>query len=172
MTSLTNTLPRPLDMTQGLLAWMRTQGPDMWHEFACGVDFRAPEATIDLLMAAQWITRQSDCCRATALMLLARLVQAGIHHAAPPQMAPEAARVMVAHLHRRLAEGRFDAAMFRLTLAQQALVQALLGAGGAMPLPPAVLTWGRHTAHAPHAFLSWRPVEASAVPAPDLALVA
>lgn len=163
MTSHTPNLPRPLAMPQGLLAWVRSQGPDMWHEFSCGVDFASPQATIDLLMAAQWISRQPDCCRATALLLLARLVQAGIDKAAPPQMAPEAARVMVAHLHRRLAEGRFDTAMFRLTMAQETLVVALFGANGAMPLPASVLTWGRHVAQPPHAFLGWRPAEAAPV---------
>ena len=147
-----------LPLPQGLLAWAKTQGPDMWHEIACGADFADPQATIDLLMTAQWILRQPDCCRATALLFLARMIQAGLHEAAPPQMAPEAARLVVRELHRRLAEGRFERAFFRLSPGQKALVHAYTDADHAHALPPAVQANGRHTAHPPHAFLGWRPV--------------
>jgi len=163
MTQMPLRLPAALPMPQGLLAWTRAQGPEMWHELACGVDFADAHATIDLLLAAQWITRQPDCCRATALLLLARMLQAGMHDAAPPQLAPDAARVMVAHLHRRLAEGRFAKARFRLTEAQRAVVDAQLGPNSAHPLPAAMRTDGALQAEPPHAFLGWRPVAARPV---------
>lgn len=165
-------LPQPVPMEEGLLAWTRGQGPDMWHEIACGIDFAEPHATIDLMLAAQWITRQDGCCRATALLLLARLLAADFHHEAPPHMAPEAARIMARELHRRLAQGRFPVARFRLSPGQMALVQAVLGDRGAMPLPAPALTDGTEIAHPPHAFLGWRPVSHRRAARPALRLVA
>jgi hypothetical protein len=153
--------PTPLPLSQGLLHWTRAQSPAMWHEMACGMDFASPKATVDLLMAADWITRQPGCCRATALMLLARMVEADLHRNAPAHMAPEAAQALTLQLHAALARGRFATAEFRLTPAQSALVQALFGATGPLPLPPAALTHGRAHAHAPYAFVGHRPVQAA-----------
>ena len=160
MTQIPRRLPAPLPMEHGLLAWTRSQGNAMWHEMACGIDFTDPHATIDLLLAVQWITRQESCCRATALLLLARMVAADLHRDAPPQLAPEAARVMCRHLHRRLAEGRFPAAHYLLTLAQQEQVDDLFGVEGPLPLPAAATTCGASLPHPPYAFLGWRPVQA------------
>jgi hypothetical protein len=167
MTHMSTRLPAPASMEQGLLAWTRAQGPAMWHEIACGIDFADTRATIDLLMAVQWITRQENCCRATALMLLARMVAAGLHDNGPAHLAPEAARVMCQHLHRRLAEGRFPEARYLLTLSQRDLVEALFGAEGPMPLPDAVRASGASLPHPPYAFVGWRPV--MAMPALSLA---
>lgn len=161
-------LPAPLPLPEGLLAWTRGQSPAMWFEIACGIDFAAPEATIDLLLAAQWITRQAECCQATAVLILAKLVAAGLHVAAPPQMAPEAARVMVDHLHRRIAAGRFAAPRFRLGPVQEALVEAALGPLGALPLAEDRRRGGTERARPTHLFQGWRPVAA----VPVLSLVA
>ncbi len=150
-------LASALPMPEGLLAWTRTQGPDMWHEIACGIDFTDPQATIDLLLTTQWIVRQEGCCRATAVLLLARMVGAGLHLGAPAHLAPPAGALVARELHRRLAEGRFPVARYRLSAGQQALIQALFGATGPMPLPAAVLRPGRRAAHPPHVFLGWRP---------------
>jgi hypothetical protein len=168
MTRMSRRLPAALPMPDGLMAWTRTQGPDMWHEIACGIDFAEPRATIDLLLAVQWIVRQDRCCRSTALLFLARMVAADLHRAGPPQLAPDAARVMARELHRRLAEGRFAEARFRLSPGQWAMVEAMLGANGPMPLPPATLVCGTNLAHAAFVFLGWHPVAA----APALRLVA
>lgn len=168
MPRLSRRLPSPLALPDGLLAWTRTQGPDMWHEMACGIDFAEPRATIDLLLAVQWIVRQEKCCRSTALLFLARMVAADLHRAAPPQLAPDAARVMTRELHRRLAEGRFAEARFRLSPGQWAMVEAMLGPSGTLPLPAPALVCGTNPAHAPYVFLGWRPV----VVAPMLRLVA
>ena len=167
MTHIPRRLPAPLPMEHGLLDWTRAQSSAMWHEMACGVDFADAQATIDLLLAAQWITRQERCCRATALLLLARMVQAGLHQDAPAQLAPEAARVMTQHLHRRLSEGRFPEARYLLTLAQQELVEDLFGPEGAMPLPGTARASGTSLPRPPYAFLGWRPV--MALPALSLA---
>ena len=161
MTQMSRRLPAPVPMQQGLLAWTRAQGPAMRHEIACGIDFTAPQAMIDLLLAVQWITRQDGCCRATALLFLARMVEAGLHQDAPAQLAPDAARVMCQHLHRRLAEGRFPQARYLLTLPQQDLVEALLGAEGPMPLPQDVRTSGTSLPRPPYAFSGWHPVMAT-----------
>ena len=160
MTHISCRLPAPLPMEHGLLDWIRSQGPAMWHEMACGIDFTDPHATIDLLLAVQWITRQESCCRATALLLLARMVAADLHRDAPPQLAPDAARVMCRHLHRRLVEGRFPEAHYLLTLAQQEQVDDLFGPEGPLPLPGAATTRGTSLPHPPYAFLGWRPVQA------------
>ena len=160
MTHMPRRLPAPVPMEQGLLSWTRSQGPAMWHEIACGIDFAGPHATIDLLLAVQWITRQETCCRSTALLLLARMVAAGLHQDAPAHLAPDAARVMCQHLHRRLAEGRFPEARYLLTLSQQDLVEDLFGAHGPMALPGPVRTSGTSLPHPPYAFVGWRPIMA------------
>ena len=167
MTHFSRRLPDPVPMQQGLLAWTRAQGPAMRHEMACGVDFTDPHATIDLLMALQWFTRQDACCRATALLLLARMALAGLHQNGPAHLAPDAARMMCQHLHRRLSEGRFPDAHYLLTLSQRDLVETLFGPGGPMPLPDAVRASGTALPHPPYAFVGWRPV--MALPALTLA---
>ena len=67
---------------------------------------------------------------------------------------------MCQHLHRRLGEGRFPEARYRLTRAQQDLVEALFGPQSAMPLPEATRAGGTSLPHPPFAFLGWRPVMA------------
>jgi hypothetical protein len=160
MTHFSRRFPAPLPLELGLLDWARHQEPAMWHEIACGIDFTDPHATVDLLLAAQWITRQENCCRATALLFLARLVSAGLHRGGPDHLAPEAARVMSQHLHRRLSEGRFPMARYHLTLTQQELVETLFGPEGTLPLPDAARASGTSLPHPPYAFVGWRPVMA------------
>ena len=168
MTHMSRRFPAPVPMEQGLLAWTRSQGPAMWHEIASGIDFTDPHATIDLLMTVQWITRRETCCRATALLLLAKMISAGLHQNAPTQLAPDAARVMCQHLHRRLAEGRFPEAHYLLTLSQRDQIEALFSAAGPMQLPQDTRTSGTSLPHPPYAFVGWRPVMAM----PALSLVA
>ncbi len=153
-------LPAALPLDEGLLDWARAQSPDMWHEIACGIDFAAPQASVDLLMTVEWIVHQPECCRATALMFLARMVQAGLHDAAPARLAPEAAEALVAQLHANLAEGRYRQATYLLTEPQQILVGRHVGPEGALPLPPGALVAGHRHAQPPHHFLGWRPVQA------------
>ena len=94
--------PGPVALPDGLTAWMKTQGPKVWHAFARGVEFDDPNATIDVLLAAHWIARQPDMDRATGLLLLARALQAGLHIYAPPAMDDTAARAFCIDLHQRL----------------------------------------------------------------------
>ncbi len=73
-------IPMPL----GLAAFLDMEGPDMWHAFALGVDFQDPRASIDLLLAADRITRSPACDRATAALLLAKAAVAGFHRGECP----------------------------------------------------------------------------------------
>jgi len=158
-------LPAALPLEEGLLEWARGQSPDMWHEIACGIDFTAPQASVDLLMTVEWITHQPECCRATALLFLARMVQAGLHVNAPARLAPEAAAALVEQLHANLAEGRFPEATYLLNEPQRILVDRNIGPEGALPLPPAALVAGHRHAQPPHVFLGWRPVRPAQVSA-------
>ena len=72
-------------MLQGLTAFLLPEGPDMWHEFALGLDFADPRATIDLLIAANAITLRPDCDRATAALILAKAAAAGFHRGEAPK---------------------------------------------------------------------------------------
>lgn len=89
-------------LPDGLTAWMQTQGPKVWHAFARGVEFDAPDATIDVLLAAHWIARQPDMDRATGLLMLARALKAGLHIYAPAAMDDAAARAFCLDLHQRM----------------------------------------------------------------------
>ncbi len=128
-------------MPEGLTAWMQTQGPKVWHAFARGVDFAAPGATIDLLLAAHWIARQPDMDRATGLLLLARALKAGLHVTAPAAMDDAAARAFCLHLHQRLS---LSAAPARLPVMpdDQALIEGLFNGDGPLPLPHSPLKHG------------------------------
>ena len=128
-------------MPDGLTAWMQTQGPKVWHAFARGVDFAAPDATIDLLLAAHWIARQPDTDRATGLLLLARALKAGLHIAAPAAMDDAAARAFCLDLHQRLSLSQTEA---RLPIAPEdhAAIDALSHAEAPLPLPASALKRG------------------------------
>lgn len=89
-------------LPEGLTRWMQGQGPKVWHAFARGVEFDHPEATIDVLLAAHWISRQPDMDRATGLLLLARALKAGLNIYAPVAMDDAAARAFCLDLHHRL----------------------------------------------------------------------
>jgi len=128
-------------LTGGLKAWMQGQGPKVWHAFARGVDFAAPGATIDLVLAAHWIARQPDMDRATGLLLLARALQAGLHIHAPVAMDDAAARAFCLHLHQRLSLQ--DAPARLPVMADDLALIAGLSAGDApLPLPAVAIPYG------------------------------
>ena len=151
-----------LPLTEGLLDWTRRQGPDMWHEIALSADFSAPTATIDLLLAANWITLQPACDRATALVLLARATRDGLHTGqCPLQLAPEAARTFARVLHAALAANCFLVERVRLGAADLALIDAQLGEDSPFALTlEQRRTTGRLSHHAPYALVGQRPVPA------------
>ncbi|NGM44217.1 DUF4274 domain-containing protein [Rhodobacter sp. SGA-6-6] len=141
------TLPLP----QGLTAFLLPEGPDMWHEFALGLDFTDPRASIDLLLAADAITSREDCDRATALLILAKARAAGFHCGeCPPGFDEDAARAFADRLSAALAAGAFPTARFALPPQAQRLVAGMAG------LPRLRLGWVAHRPH--HGFAGWRPV--------------
>lgn len=146
MTRRTDALP----MEQGLTAALLPLGPAMWHDFALSLDWAAPGATVDLLLAADAVTRRPDCDRATAALILARCLGAGFHRGdVPAGFVPEAARAFTIRLQATLAAGRFAVARFGLPPAALRLVQQELGPRGPLPMPP--LAFGSHEAEAPFA---------------------
>ena len=130
-----------VDLPNGLTAWMQTQGPKVWHAFARGVDFAAPDATIDLLLAAHWIARQPQMDRATGLLLLARALQAGLHIAAPAAMDDAAARAFCLDLHQRLSLCATPASL-PVMPDEQVLIDGLSKGHGPLPLPQSRLKYG------------------------------
>lgn len=128
-------------LPDGLKAWMQTQGPKVWHAFARGVEFDAPEATIDVILAAHWIARQPDMDRATGLLLLARALKAGLHIYAPIAMDDAAARAFCLDLHQRLSVS--DAPARLPVMAQEAaLIDGLSDGEAPLPLPRTTLKRG------------------------------
>lgn len=146
-----------IPMPEGLTAFLLPEGPAMWHEFALGLDFADPHATIDLLLAADAITARPDCDRATAALILARAVAAGFHRGEVPLgFVPGAAQAFAARLAADLRAGRF--AQGRLALPPEALrlVIRMLGPRGPVPLPPLALG---SLPHRPRfGFAGWHPV--------------
>lgn len=145
-----------MPLEQGLARWMKGQSSEMWYEFARGVQFDAPGATIDLLLAADWISRQPGCDRSTALVLLLRAVQAGLLTSAPPGLDAEVSRAFCLDLHARLARGKWSA-RWRIGTAKLQLIRAYFGADGQLPLPEAVLHGGSFGAHPGYVFAGTRP---------------
>lgn len=141
----------PLPLPRGLTAFLLPEGPDMWHEFALGLDFSDPRASIDLLLAADAITSRAECDRATALLILAKARAAGFHRGeCPPGFDGDAARAFAGRLSAALAAGAFPTARFALPPQAQRLVAELAG------LPRQRLGWVAHRPH--HGFAGWRPV--------------
>lgn len=128
-------------LTDGLKAWMQGQGPKVWHAFARGVEFDAPDATIDVLLAAHWIARQPDMDRATGLLLLARALKAGLHIYAPVAMDDAAARAFCLDLHQRLSVSDAPARL-PVMADEQALIDGLSDGEAPLPLPPTALKRG------------------------------
>lgn len=128
-------------LPEGLAIWMQEQGPKVWHAFARGVEFDAPDATIDLLLAAHWIARQPDMDRATGLLLLARALKAGLHIFAPVAMDDAAARAFCLDLHQRLSLSEAPA---RLPVMpdEAALIAGLSDGEAPLPLPHTSLKTG------------------------------
>ncbi len=133
--------PGPVALPDGLTAWMKTQGPKVWHAFARGVEFDDPNATIDVLLAAHWIARQPDIDRATGLLLLARALKAGLHIYAPPAMDDTAARAFCIDLHQRLSLSQ-GAARLPIAPEDHATIDALSRAEAPLPLPTSTLKRG------------------------------
>lgn len=130
-----------IELPDGLTAWMLTQGPKVWHAFARAVDFAAPGASIDLLLAAHWIARQPEMDRATGLLLLARALKAGLHVAAPAAMDDAAARAFCLDLHQRLSLCATPAAL-PVMPDEHVLIDGLSKGHGPLPLPPSRLQYG------------------------------
>ena len=128
-------------LPDGLKAWMQTQGPKVWHAFARGVEFDAPDATIDVLLAAHWIARQPDMDRATGLLLLARALKAGLHIYAPVAMDDAAARAFCLDLHQRLSLSQAPARL-PLMADEQGLIDGLSAGEAPLPLPVTPLKRG------------------------------
>ena len=124
-----------------LKARMHGQGPKVWHAFARGVEFDAPDATIDVLLAAHWIARQPDMDRATGLLLLARALKAGLHIYAPVAMDDAAARAFCLDLHQRLSVSDAPARL-PVMADEQALIDGLSDGEAPLPLPPTALKRG------------------------------
>lgn len=125
----------------GLMSWMQGQGPKVWHAFAREVAFDRPDATIDVLLAAYWISRQPDMDRATGLLLLARALQAGLHIYAPVAMDDAAARGFCRELHHRLAMSS-DVARLPVLPADEALIETLYDDEAPLRLVPCALRRG------------------------------
>lgn len=144
-------------MLNGLTAFLMPEGPQMWHEFALGLDFADPHATIDLLLAADAITSHPDCDRGTAALILAKSAAAGFHRGECPVAFDErAARAFVIRLSDAMVTKAFATA--RLGLPPQALrlVAQQLGPRGPLPLPP--LSLGHMPHQPPFTFAGWHPV--------------
>ena len=147
-----------IPMPDGLTAFLLPQGAAMWHEFALGLDFNDPAATIDLLLACDAVTAQPDCDRATAALILAKAAAAGFHRSAcPPGFDEGAARAFANRLSDGLVTGAFAQARFGLPPAALRLISAQLGPLGPLPLPP--LRLGRAAHHPRFGFDGWRPVQ-------------
>ena len=129
----------------------------MWHEFALGLDFADPCATIDLLIAADAITARPDCDRATAALILAKVSAAGFHRGQVPKGFDEdAARAFAVRLTDALVTGRFISARFGLPPEALRLVIRQLGPHGPLSLPP--LSLGKAAARARYGFAGWHAV--------------
>ncbi len=144
-------------MPHGLHNFLAAETPDMWHEFALGLDFADPKATIDLLIAAAAITADPACDRATAALILAKAAAAGFHRGqCPPGFDPSAARAFANRLSDAMVTGAYPNARFALPPEALRLVIRQLGPRGPLPLPP--LSLGQ-TPHRPRcAFVGWHPV--------------
>jgi hypothetical protein len=126
------------NMPQGLLAWARGQGPASWHEIARYCDFGDVRSGIDPLLAAYWITRQESCDRATALLFLARALEAGFIDQPPAHHDLRACLAFSLWLHLRLDDGAYQTADLALTASEAALVRCQLGPHSRLALPKAV----------------------------------
>lgn len=147
MYPVTEAIPMP----EGLTACLLPLGPAMWHEFALHLDWATPGGTIDLLLAADRITRQPDCDRATAALILAKAAAAGFHRGAvPPGFEPDAARAFTRRLCDDMVTRRFATARFGLPPAALRLVHRELGPHGPLAMPP--LPFGRGAHNPPHGF--------------------
>ena len=153
----------PLPLTEGLLDWIRRQSRDTWHEIARKADFADPAATIDLLLALNWISLQPDCDRATALLILTRAAEAGLHAAdCPAQMAPEAAHNFCRALYAALEAGGFLQESLALSRRDRALIDRQLGPNGPFPLSDDDRQSAGRTVHRPaFGFYRQRPVLSS-----------
>lgn len=149
-----------LPLTEGLLIWTQRQSRDTWHEIARKAEFAAPGATIDLLLTLHWISTQPSCDRATALIILTRAAEAGLHSKdCPDQMDPQAAKAFCAGLHNALLAGRFLPETFLLQDADIAAIDAQLGPDGPFALTePQRRTTGARAHHPACSFARQRPV--------------
>lgn len=136
------TAHRAINMPEGLLAWARMQGPESWHEIARHCNFTDARFGVDPLLAAYWITQQESCDRATALLFLARAVEAGLLDQPPAHHDLRASVAFCRWLHLRLDDGCYAEANRTLTAAEASLVRKQLGLTSRLPLPKSVRAVG------------------------------
>lgn len=149
-----------LPLSEGLLGWTKAQTRDMWHEIARSADFNDPRASIDLLLTLHWISLQPECDRATALLILTRAVEAGLHRKdCPVQMVPQAAKAFCKGLHFALNADCFMKETLALTETEKAEIDAQLGVEGPFPLSEdRRRTSGKDLPRPAYAFVGQRPV--------------
>jgi hypothetical protein len=149
-------MPLSVPMPHGLAAVLMPEGPDMWHEFALGLDFADPHATIDLLIAADQITAHPDCDRSTAALILAKAVEAGFDRGqTPPGYDEAAACALTLRLAETITKGGYVSCRLALPFDAVQLVTRQLGPQGVLPLPP--LSFGQMPHRPRFAFAGWRP---------------
>lgn len=129
---------RAVNLPEGLLGWARKQGPESWQDIARQCDFTDPRAGVDPLLAAYWITQQETCDRATALLFLARAVEAGFLDHPPAHHDLRACVAFCRWLHLRLDDGFYSEANLPLTASEASLVRRHLGLSSRLPLPKSV----------------------------------
>lgn len=136
--------------TNGLVEFILPLGSSMWHEFALGLDWRAPDATSDLLDAATAIIRAPGCDLATAALILAKAVGAGLHDGSGPACHDDvAARSFVLWLHGLLRTHVFPA-RFALPPDELRYLGRQLGPHG--PFPIRYPMFGTADHHPPYRF--------------------
>jgi hypothetical protein len=149
-----------LPLTEGLLDWTKLHSPDTWHEIASRAEFGSPRATIDLLLALNWIAQQPACDRATALLILTRAAQARLHTKdCPAHMAPPAAKAFCKGLHSALKADCFLHETIALSSQDLAEIDAELGDDGPFALTQDKRrTAGQSASRPAYAFVGQRPV--------------
>ena len=149
-----------LPLHQGLLDWTRRQSRDTWHEIARRSHFASPSATIDLLLALHWISHQPACDRATALLILTRAAEAGLHTKdCPAQMVAQAAKAFCKGLHNALISDCFIQETLFLTEDDLAAIDTQLSGDGPLALPESRRRTAGMVAHRPsYGFAFQRPV--------------
>jgi hypothetical protein len=94
----------------GLLEWIQTQTPAMWHELASNLDWTSVHADPRIVSVAHWIAMQQNCDRATAITLLARAVADRIDRTHHGHLDLSETQLLMSALHRNLSYGFYKCA--------------------------------------------------------------